>query len=526
MKLRLLFWAFVLTVNINAQNTLVSQGTVFEGEPYLAVNPLNQQHLVAAWMGFQLNNKVVIKSSVSTNGGISWSTPIWQEHIVPTYSCADVSVKFDRNGSVFMCYIDYDNQNFTDGKVIVRKSTDGGFSWGNAVEVLSLSDCPNKLCLDRPWMAIDCSGGTLDGSIYVTNMNANQPTLVTPPYNPYVSVSTDNGASFAPPRFLDTLGFFAGSSIPQPCASPVVTNTGKFYAIYPSYLPTQSPFARMILASSTTACLNVDHQVAYQSSTSFLASNATNSLLKAGYLLKSNPNDANHLAFFFLSDADGDADIKMIETTNAGASWSAIKRINQDPIGNGKLQDLVWADFDTDGDLVVCWRDRRNASGSTYDVPTEIFCTVRKNGMPNFEPDYAISSQQVNHNAVLEESGNDFMNVALLNDTAYAIWGDVRSGTLKIYINKWNIFSQSSNVYEVYSENEQFVFPNPSNTKIVLPESSFNSEYYLYTINGKMIEKGKLNSTTFDCQHLENGNYIFKIVRNNSVSVYKFQVQH
>ena len=286
-----------------AQNTLVSQGAVFEGEPYLAVNRQNQQHLVAAWMGFQVGNKVVIKSSVSTNGGITWTTPIWQPHIVSTYSSADVSVKFDDAGNVFMSYIDYDNELFTAGKVVVRKSTDGGITWGNAVEVLSLLDCPNKLCIDRPWMAIDCSGGPLDGTIYITNMNANQPSLVTAPYNPYVTVSTDNGASFAPPRFLDTLGFLSGSSVAQPMPTPTVTSNGKFYAIYPSYLPSQSPFGRMILASSTTACVDVNHQVAYQSASPFLANNATNSLLKTGYLLRSNPNNSNHLAFFFLSAA-------------------------------------------------------------------------------------------------------------------------------------------------------------------------------------------------------------------------------
>lgn len=526
MKHLLLILSLLFSAAISAQNnSLVSQGTFFEGEPYLAVNPQNQQHLVAAWMGFQTGNKVVIKSTVSTNGGLTWTAPIGQPHVVSTYSSADVSLAFDRNGNVFMCYIDYDNENHSEGKVVVRKSTDGGVTWGSAVEVLSLLDCPNKLCLDRPWMVVDRSGGPNDGTVYVTNMNANQPTLVTPPYNPYVTVSTDNGASFAPPRFLDTLNFLSGSAIVQPMPSPTVASNGKFYAIYPSYVQSQSPFARMILASSTTACVDVNHQVAYQSASPLLTNNSTNALLKSGYLLRSNPNDANHLAFFFLSDADGDADIKMMETTNAGASWSAIKRINQDPIANGKLQDLVWADFDNDGDLVVVWRDRRNASGSTYGVPTEIYCAVRRNGAANFETDYRISSQQVNHEIVLEDKGNDFMNVAVQNDTAYAIWGDVRSGTLKIYVNKWNINNQSSNLYEIYSENEQLLYPNPAMVQVNLPETSLNGEFYLYETSGKIIEKGVIRSTSFDCQRLKTGTYFFKIVKGNSVEVYRFRVE-
>ena len=66
-----------------AQNQLVSEGNYFEGEPYLVMHPTNSQHLVAAWMGFQFNNKVVIKTSVSNNGGTTWSTPIWQTHLSP-----------------------------------------------------------------------------------------------------------------------------------------------------------------------------------------------------------------------------------------------------------------------------------------------------------------------------------------------------------------------------------------------------------------------------------------------------------
>ncbi|MFM7565144.1 MAG: hypothetical protein ACKO4K_00170, partial [Flavobacteriales bacterium] len=61
-----------------AQNTLVSNGSFFEGEPSLAINPNNPQHLIAAWMGFQFNQKIVIKSCVSWNGGTSWTAPIFQ----------------------------------------------------------------------------------------------------------------------------------------------------------------------------------------------------------------------------------------------------------------------------------------------------------------------------------------------------------------------------------------------------------------------------------------------------------------
>ncbi|MDX1652776.1 MAG: hypothetical protein R3277_09815 [Brumimicrobium sp.] len=47
---------------LNAQNLNISTGLVFEGEPFIAINPNNNQHLVVAWMGFKLGQEIVIKT--------------------------------------------------------------------------------------------------------------------------------------------------------------------------------------------------------------------------------------------------------------------------------------------------------------------------------------------------------------------------------------------------------------------------------------------------------------------------------
>ena len=76
--LSVIFFILLAIGSFKAQNTLVSSGNYFEGEPSLAIDPSNNQHLIAAWMGFQFNQKIVIKSSVSWNGGTSWTPPIFQ----------------------------------------------------------------------------------------------------------------------------------------------------------------------------------------------------------------------------------------------------------------------------------------------------------------------------------------------------------------------------------------------------------------------------------------------------------------
>ena len=193
MKLFFLLLSALSLIQVKSQNILVSGGNIFEGEPYLVVDPQNEQHLVAAWMGFQFNQKIVIKSVVSLDGGSTWSAPVWQAHQQAGNSSADVSLGFDLNGNLFMAYIDYDNVSFTNGAVICRKSTDGGLNWGPAVVARTIASCPNKLCIDRPWIAVD----PLTGSVVITSTNAKQPTLVQAPYHPYMAISSDGGASFS-----------------------------------------------------------------------------------------------------------------------------------------------------------------------------------------------------------------------------------------------------------------------------------------------------------------------------------------
>jgi hypothetical protein len=500
-----LFLLFSITTF--SQNTLVSSGNVFEGEPYLVINPQNQQHLVAAWMGFQLNQKVCIKSAVSMDGGNNWSSPITQNHEVATNSSADVSLAFNSAGTLFMCYIDYDNDLFTNGQIIIRKSVDGGFNWSTSTEVINIADCPNQLCVDRPWMVIDRSGGIHDGTIYISAMNAKQPAFVTPPFHPYLSVSKNDGFSFETPRYLDSVNYLAGSTIPQVMPSPAVSADGTFYAIYPSYETSQSLFPRYLLANSTTQGLAINHIIAYQG----VNIGVQNDLLKRGSLLKTDPSNSLHLAYFFLSEINDGADVYFTETMDAGITWTSFKRINQDPIANGKLQDLLWADFDLDGDLLVCWRDRRNGIGTSYAEPTEIYAVVRPKDSLNFNVDYRISSQQIQHDQVLTNSGNDFMHTCLMNDTAYTVWGDVRTGTLKIYLNKWNIFSQLGSLSEIPTAETIPIIPNPSNISIQVPANFIGETYTIFSLNGSCIVKKELENEFIDISCLTKGSYILQI---------------
>jgi hypothetical protein len=496
MKLFLLLLSTISLVSATAQNILVSSGNIFEGEPYLAVNPQNEQHLVAAWMGFQINQKIVIKSVVSLDGGSTWSAPVWQAHQQTGNSSADVSLGFDLNGNLYMAYIDYDNVNFANGAVICRKSTDGGLSWGAAVVARSISSCPNKLCIDRPWIAVD----PLTGSIVITSTNAKQPTLVQAPYHPYMALSSDGGASFSLQE-LDAAPFLAGNAIPQPMPSPAFANDGTFMAVYPSYETTQSILPRVVEVNKTAPASFYSYQTAFQG----LGFGAGNDTLKSGPHLALDPNNSGRAAYFFMTAVFGDPDIAFIEKN--GSTWSAPSRVNNDPQANGAIQDLIWADYDTDGDLAVCWRDRRNGSPGTYSSASQIFCRIQSNQAWGAE--FTISPV-VAHDSILLENGNDFLNVQFQNNQLYTVWGDVRSGSLKIYLNRYNQNDSTNFVQQIPTSLP--IYPNPSLGVFEVPIVYFGQAFEVRNQDGKVVLMGALEQQ-LDLSSFPSGTYYLLVGR-------------
>jgi hypothetical protein len=439
----------------HAQNTNLSDEIDFNGEPFLAINPTNPQHLITAWMGFNGLNLIQIQTRTSFDGGSSWSPVYKFPHLSGYNTSADPSIAFNSDGDVFICFIDY-AIDASAGGVYIYKSDDGGLSFLDPVEAINVLDDPDKAPVDRPWMVIDKSGGDTDGNIYITTKPA---PWILPPNRNYFVASTDGGLTFSAWKHLDVPGWSIGNFIAAPMATPAVSNDGTFYAVYPSFEITENIYPRFICAKSTDAGETFTHTLVKEGTA---LSNDT--ILKLGYLLLTDDNDPAHLALLNILTDYGDEDILLNESFDGGVTWSENIRVNDDEPAIGVQQDLVWADFDASGNLLVTWRDRRNAGDAGSSTSYEIYGAVKWKDSLQFSQNFNISDALVAFDDVLKENGNDFMSCVFYADTLYATWGDTRDGNLDIWFAKLDTKTQSGVFITELSEPEKIILsPNPVN---------------------------------------------------------------
>ena len=500
---------FILIISIikaNAQNQNISNASVFEGEPYIVVNPKNTQNIVVAWMGFVFGNtgRLSIKIRTSFDAGKTWNKTITMPHIVPsTFKSADPSMVFDENGNLFLSYIDY-RESPDSGGVYLYKSVNGGASWGAPVKMIDVDADPGKSAIDRPFIAINEGGDKL----YLTTKPA---PWIAAPNRPYYTCSIDSGKTWSQWRYIDTAGYLVGNLIQAPMAAPIAIGNN-FYAAYPSYVTSQNVYAQYILASTSNNGNSFSYHKIISGNTG-----ANNDSAKIVYKLLVNPADSNHLVFIYPYSALGDIDVMMTETYNAGNTWTAPIRINDDTKSNGKMQDLIWGDFDTDGDLIISWRDRRNATGNGYATASEFYAAFRDKDSAVFSANFKLSDSLVAYNNILAQNGNDFMGISLENDTISAVWANTRDGSLDVWFVR--TAAKTGKITSVsLIESESFdinIYPNPSSGiyYIEMNDQSMIDGINIYNTVGENVLQANYKSTTLevDLSEKPSGIYIFSI---------------
>jgi Secretion system C-terminal sorting domain len=506
----LLFICCLFAVAGHAQDMDVSGGLIFEGEPFMIISPTNPDHMVVAWMGVNgASTNLSIKCKVSDDGGTTWSSASVIPHQSGTFTSADPSMAYDHFGNLYLSYIDY-RQSPDSGGVYVVKSTDGGSTWGTPALVIGAFADGTKYPIDRPWLTIQQGGGSTPDTLYETTKPAS---WVPVPNRPYFTYSSDGGATWSHWQYIDDTGWRVGNIIAAPMAAPSTDSAGTFRCVYPSYYPPESIYPRYVMAMRTPSSSSFSYKDAY----TVVGSTPVDTLAKAGHRFICDPANNNHFALFTTLNLYGDMDILCNETFDGGSTWSGPTRVNDDSLGNGKMQDLVWSNFDRSGNMVVAWRDRRNAPGTGYQQPSEIWGTVKWKDSSTFSPNFRISDTIVAYDSFyLSRKGNDFMNVAIANDTLSTIWGDVRTGVLNIWFTRRDLHTGGgTGIRKIISESlpTAVIFPNPA-TNVLNVSATGIKTISLYDEEGKLLMEQTVASdnATIDMQPFPEGNYLLSLM--------------
>ena len=296
----------------------------------------------------------------------------------------DPGVVANRQGVFYASYLLFDATRpagFRD-TIGVSKSTTGGVTWSLPVGLPSFGP-PNGFA-DKPFLAVDSTGGVHDGSIYVTSTNFPQFFAGSLPI--VFSRSTNGGSSFSPPiqisaPFTENQG-----------SEPVVGPSGEIYVAWFQFVNFASPSqgSGIVVAKSTNGGLSFGSPVFVAPATPIgFNSGSLNGNFRVNSFprIDVDPSSGNVYVTYAANPGHGDSgDVFFVRSMNGGATWSSPLRVNNDPGNNDQFfPDLA---VNSDGVIRVFWYDKRLDPNN---IAMSVYSAVSTNGGVSFGPNFAVT---------------------------------------------------------------------------------------------------------------------------------------
>lgn len=358
----------------------------------------------------------------SANGGRSW-----RRTALPLPAGLDrpyaPDVAFARNGTLYVTYVNLAGAGNVPDNLWLSKSTDGGRTLSAPVRIAGKLTFQARLAVDGK------------GTLYVTWLQAESVGLLTlagAPAPVVAAQSTDGGRSFtAPRRVSDPARELVGA------ASPVVDGQGRLAVLYEDFNgdsrdfgnlegpPWDRPFRLVITRPTPSGAFATGVQLESDvvPTRRFLAFLPDYPSLAAG------PGRTLYVAW---SDGrNGDEDVFLRRSADGGQTWSAARRVNDNPKGDGTSQYLPKVDVAPDGRVDVIYLDRRrdhrnvmtDATLASSDDEGTTFRTVRLSSR-SFDSRVGASAS-----ARLPVDFGSRLGLLAGNDGSLAAWTDSRLGS-------------------------------------------------------------------------------------------------
>ncbi|MDZ4278755.1 MAG: sialidase family protein [Dehalococcoidia bacterium] len=321
----------------------------------------------------------------------------------------------------------------------VARSTDGCQTFPAIADASPLSANADDL-QDKPWIAVDNTGGARDGDIYVCWTDITDPAILPPPADVRVSRSTDGGLTFTDEQVVS----LPADAIPVGCYVDVgpggevyVTwangdfGAGDFTvrirrsldgglawggAVQVNSAPVRYPgIDRIVVCDPFRPTLNGDIRMTHQT---WMAVDTTGGPFDGRiYVVWQHdpPGAVDNSDVYFSSSADG------------GLTWSP-----QLQVAGGTITDQFepFVEVAGDGAVSIAWYDRRNDPANNYNI--DVYTTFSTNGGLTLHPLTRltdVSFPPITYGCYMGE----YIAVAGDASNFYYAWGDNRNSDPDVY---------------------------------------------------------------------------------------------
>lgn len=335
-------YASSMFTNIN-----ISRDSFPQNEPSIKISRKDPSRVVAAWRDFRrgVSNPTnrQIGYSFSTDGGITWSvSTLLDSTLLPGFPRnSDPVVAVDSAGNFYIAVVCIGNS----VGLGVYKSTDGGVTFPTAYLVA------NTGSEDKEWFDNDrVPGSPFYNNLYMcwTRFSGNTGIKLATSSNSGVNWSDAVSVS-------DQTGGVQGSDL-------AIGLDGEIYLTWLD-VNTSEDVVKFDKSTNGGVSFGTDFNIASGASPNIPISSSNITFPSIATDITNGPGRGN-LYVAWCDARNGDPDIFFSLSTNRGANWSAPLRVNNDLVGNGKLQCWPSIEVNDSGNIAILFYDSRNTSSN------------------------------------------------------------------------------------------------------------------------------------------------------------------
>ncbi len=412
---------------------------------------------------------------------------------------SDASVTVDTAGNFYITTIALNNTN-GNGTLAIFKSTDGGVTFPIA-HILAQGQGE-----DKEMVTTDLTPGSpYRNNIYISWSRLNNSADIR------LVKSTDGGTTWAAPVTVGTAGTNGqGSDV-------AVGMNGEVYVTWTDY-------NNQYFSKSTNGGTTFTAPIAAASGppANIPWGQSGNVTFPSIAVDISNGSGSGYIYISWCDGRNDGGDIFVTRSTDHGSTWSAALRVNNDPVGNGKIQAWPWIAVNDSGKIAIAYYDTRNTSSNNI---IEAWLARSNDHGLTFTNEVMSTQQSPTNVPNTDVRFGDYIGNDFWGNKIVPVWNDERAGgfDMEIYTAVIDITVGVNPIVSTIPSNYELKqnYPNPFNpaTTIIfnLPKTA-NIELKIYDIEGREIQKitnGNYSAgehrITWDASNFTSGVYFYKL---------------